>query len=132
MQAEPQDQDFSPDFDEAEFAQLKLPPHSLEAEQSVLGGLLIRGEAWDSVADLVTESDFFQPRHRHIYRKMGELIESEQPIDVVTLAEALDRSEQLDSSGGIAYLAELANNTPRSEGEPPGRPVLTGQANVQQ
>ncbi|WP_372747283.1 replicative DNA helicase [Litorivivens sp.] len=111
MQSETYDE-APPPFDDLDVASLKLPPHSLEAEQSVLGGLLIRGEAWDSVADLVKESDFFQPRHRHIYAKMAELVESEQPIDVVTLAEALDKSEQLESSGGIAYLAELAANTP--------------------
>ena len=111
MQSETYD-DVPPPFDELDVATLKLPPHSLEAEQSVLGGLLIRGEAWDTVADLVTESDFFQPRHRHIYAKMAALVDAEQPIDVVTLAEALDKSEQLDVCGGIAYLAELAGNTP--------------------
>lgn len=111
MQSEPYD-DAPPPFDDIDIATLKLPPHSLEAEQSVLGGLLIRGEVWDSVADLVTESDFFQPRHRHIYARMTELVEREQPIDVVTLAEALDQHGQLDNVGGIAYLAELAANTP--------------------
>ncbi|WP_372778444.1 replicative DNA helicase [Litorivivens sp.] len=111
MQSETYD-DVPPPFDELDVATLKLPPHSLEAEQSVLGGLLIRGEAWDTVADLVTESDFFQPRHRHIYAKMAALVDAEQPIDVVTLAEALDKSDQLDDCGGIAYLAELAGNTP--------------------
>ncbi|MBB3047758.1 replicative DNA helicase [Litorivivens lipolytica] len=111
MQSESYD-DAPPPFEEFDVANLKLPPHSLEAEQSVLGGLLIRGEAWDTVADLVTETDFFQPRHRHIYAKMAALIEAEQPIDVVTLAEALDKSDQLEDCGGIAYLAELAGNTP--------------------
>ena len=79
MQSETYD-DVPPPFDELDVATLKLPPHSLEAEQSVLGGLLIRGEAWDTVADLVTESDFFQPRHRHIYAKMAALVDAERQI----------------------------------------------------
>jgi len=111
MQSEPYD-DAPPPFDDIDIATLKLPPHSLEAEQSVLGGLLIRGEVWDTVADLLNEGDFFQPRHRHIYGAMAALVEQDQPIDVVTLAEVLDKSAQLDNVGGIAYLAELAANTP--------------------
>jgi len=60
-----------PEFEDGDFAKLKLPPHSLEAEQSVLGGLMIAGEAWDSVADMVGEGDFFRPEHRLIYACMS-------------------------------------------------------------
>ncbi|MBD2857957.1 replicative DNA helicase [Spongiibacter sp. KMU-158] len=112
VQAESQEPDFPPDFDESEFAQLKLPPHSLEAEQSVLGGLMIAPEAWDSVADAVGEGDFFRPEHRHIFACMARLIEAQQPIDVVTLAESLARNGKLEDIGGPAYLAEIAGNTP--------------------
>lgn len=101
-----------PEFDDNDFAKLKLPPHSLEAEQSVLGGLMIAGEAWDSVADMVGEGDFFRPEHRAIYACMSQLVAQEQPIDVVTLAETLARNGQLEEVGGTAYLAEIATGTP--------------------
>ena len=101
-----------PEFEDGDFAKLKLPPHSLEAEQSVLGGLMIAGEAWDSVADMVGEGDFFRPEHRLIYACMSQLVEQEQPIDVVTLAETLARNGQLKEVGGTAYLAEIATGTP--------------------
>ncbi len=78
----------------------------------MLGGLMIAGEAWDSVADAVNEGDFFRPAHRHIYACMARLVEQHQPIDVVTLAETLARAGKLDEVGGAAYLAEIAGNTP--------------------
>ena len=95
-----------------DLAQLKLPPHSLEAEQSVLGGLMIANDAWDKVADMVTDGDFYRPEHRLIFRRMAQLIEAGQPIDIVTLADALTHAEELDRAGGFAYLAEIARNTP--------------------
>lgn len=101
-----------PPLDEGDFAQLKLPPYSMEAEQSVLGGLMIANEAWDSVSDLVAEGDFFRAEHRKIFAKMALLVDQQAPIDVVTLAEALAKSGQLDEVGGAAYLAEIAGNTP--------------------
>ena len=104
--------DSPPEFDEGDFAKLKLPPHSLEAEQSVLGGLMIASEVWDSVADMVGEGDFFRPEHRRIFACMTHLVAQEQPIDVVTLAETLARNSELDKVGGTAYLAEIASNTP--------------------
>ncbi|MAY39455.1 MULTISPECIES: replicative DNA helicase [Spongiibacter] len=104
--------DSPPEFDEGDFAKLKLPPHSLEAEQSVLGGLMIASEVWDSVADMVGEGDFFRPEHRRIFACMTHLVAQEQPIDVVTLAETLARNGELDEVGGTAYLAEIASNTP--------------------
>lgn len=95
-----------------EHAELKLPPHSLEAEQSVLGGLMIANDRWDNVADLITATDFFRPAHQQIFQCMGQLVEASQPIDVVTLSERLNSHDQLAQVGGLPYLAELARNTP--------------------
>jgi replicative DNA helicase len=95
-----------------DIAQLKLPPHSLEAEQSVLGGLMIANDAWDKVADMVSDGDFYRPEHRLIFRRMAQLVEAAQPIDVVTLADALNHADELARAGGFAYLAEIARNTP--------------------
>ncbi|GAB3372745.1 replicative DNA helicase [Spongiibacter taiwanensis] len=100
------------DEDDAAFAQLKLPPHSLEAEQSVLGGLMIANEVWDAVADVIGEGDFFRAEHRKLFAQMARLVEQQQPIDVVTLAEALASAGHLEDVGGAAYLAEIASNTP--------------------
>ena len=91
---------------------LKLPPHSLEAEQSVLGGLLLDNTAWDRVADLMTEGDFYRADHRLIYRHISKLIEQSRPADVVTVAESLEATKDLPTVGGLAYISALAGNTP--------------------
>lgn len=91
---------------------LKLPPHSVEAEQSVLGGLLLDNGAWDKIADLVTEADFYRHDHRLIYRHIIKLIEHAKPADVITVAESLESSAELPNIGGLAYLGALAQNTP--------------------
>ena len=96
----------------SDIAQLKVPPHSLEAEQSVLGGLMIANDVWDRVADMVSDVDFYRPEHRLIFRRMAQLVEAGQPIDVVTLADALAHADELARAGGFAYLAEIARNTP--------------------
>lgn len=93
-------------------AGIKVPPHSIEAEQSVLGGLMLDNERWDDVAERVVAEDFYTRPHRHIFTEMGRLQESGSPIDLITLAESLERQGQLDSVGGFAYLAELSKNTP--------------------
>lgn len=93
-------------------ASLKLPPHSVEAEQSVLGGLLLENEALDKVADLIAASDFYRHDHRVIYEHISRLIELNKPADIVTVAESLDSTAELNSVGGIAYLGALAQNTP--------------------
>ncbi len=95
-----------------DIAQLKVPPHSVEAEQSVLGGLMLANDAWDRVADLVSEGDFYRPEHRIIFRHMAKLVETGQPIDVVTMADALANADELERVGGIVYLAELVKDTP--------------------
>ena len=91
---------------------LKLPPHSVEAEQSVIGGLLLENEALDKIADILSASDFYRHDHRLIFQHIGKLIEHNRPADIVTVAESLENSAELSSVGGIAYLGALAQNTP--------------------
>jgi replicative DNA helicase len=91
---------------------LKVPPHSVEAEQSLLGGLLLDNQAFDRIADLVTAEDFYRDDHRRIFRHLSKLIEHAKPADVVTVAESIDASEDKDRTGGPAYLGSLAQNTP--------------------
>jgi replicative DNA helicase len=97
---------------DGEAAALKVPPHSIEAEQSVLGGLMLDNSAWDQVADLVGEADFYRLAHRLILRAIGALADAGSPFDVVTLASWLKDQGQLEQAGGFAYLGELAANTP--------------------
>lgn len=93
-------------------AGLKVPPHSVEAEQSVLGGLLLDNQSWDKIADILTSEDFYRRDHRLIFQSISELIERLQPCDVITLSEWLKSKELLDEIGGLAYLTNLARNTP--------------------
>ena len=90
----------------------KVLPFSVEAEQSVLGGLMIADSAWDDVADMVNPADFHRPQHRMIFIQMGKLVEAGEPIDVITLSESLQNNGELDQVGGLPYLAEIAKNTP--------------------
>lgn len=91
---------------------LKIPPHSVDAEQSVLGGLLLDAEAWLRVADLISGQDFYRVEHRLLFEAMGNLWRNNQPIDALTLATAMQDQKLLDRVGGSAYLLELAENTP--------------------
>ena len=91
---------------------LKVPPNSIEAEQSLLGGLMLDNAAWDKVADLIVASDFYRKDHRLIFAGIAELAETSNPCDVVTLSEFLDNRDELDASGGLEYLAMLSNETP--------------------
>ncbi|MDM3564664.1 replicative DNA helicase [Proteus vulgaris] len=100
------------DIKDRQMEGLKLPPHSLEAEQSVLGGLMIDNERWDNVSERVTAEDFYSRPHRTIFSQMQRLLELGKPIDLITLSEALEQNAELDSVGGFAYLAELSKNTP--------------------
>ena len=97
---------------DAQLDQIKLPPHSVEAEQSVLGGLLLEASALDKVADLMTDGDFYRHEHRLIYRQIVRLSELAKPVDVITVAEALEIAGELDKVGGLAYLGSLAQNVP--------------------
>ncbi|MCL4112375.1 UNVERIFIED_CONTAM: hypothetical protein GTU68_007213 [Idotea baltica] len=91
---------------------LKVPPHSIEAEQSVLGGLLLENSAWDKVADIITEHDFYRHDHRLIFRSIAVLAENDDPLDVITLSAWLKDREELENAGGLAYLGTLAKDTP--------------------
>ncbi len=91
---------------------LKVPPHSIEAEQSVLGGLLLDNAAWEGVSEILTESDFYRREHKTIFQTAANLLAQGRPLDVLTLAEALKHSDELDAIGGDIYLFELSKNTP--------------------
>ncbi len=95
-----------------ELNQLKVPPHSIEAEQSVLGGLMLDNSKWDVVADKVVEGDFYRHDHRLIFKVIARLAGEAKPLDVITLSEELGRLGELENAGGLAYLGELAKNTP--------------------
>src|SRR5574339_798424 len=90
----------------------KFPHHSVAAEQSVLGGLLLDNQAFDRIADLVSGADFYRDVHRRIWRHIAKLVEAGKPADVVTVSESIEASEDKDKTGGAAYLAALAQNTP--------------------
>jgi replicative DNA helicase len=98
--------------DDPQIDALKLPPHSLEAEQSVLGGLLLDNDAADRVGDVAAADDFYSDAHRVIYRHVMQLIANGKPADVVTLAESLSSAQKLDYVGGLAYLGALVQNVP--------------------
>ena len=91
---------------------IKVPPHSLEAEQSVIGGLLLDNERWDTVAEKVVAKDFYSRPHRLIFEAVKDILEESSPLDLITLSEHLELREQLEDVGGFAYLADLAKNTP--------------------
>jgi replicative DNA helicase len=98
--------------DDRELESLKLPPHSVEAEQSVLGGLLLDNDAADRIGDVVSAEDFYADAHRVIYSHCIQLIGEGKPADVVTLAESLGSLQKLDYVGGLAYLGALVQNVP--------------------
>ncbi|MFB0970280.1 MAG: DnaB-like helicase C-terminal domain-containing protein, partial [Pseudomonadales bacterium] len=98
--------------DETSTLSLKIPPHSLEAEQSVLGGLMLDENAWDRLESIITANDFYRGDHRIIFRCMADLVAKNKPLDIVTISESLEGVNELTNVGGIAYLSELASNTP--------------------
>ena len=89
-------------------AALKVPPHSIEAEQAVLGGVMLDNMAWERVAEQLTDSDFYRHDHRLIFQALVRLASRNLPFDVVTLAEELDKEGLTDQVGGLAYLGQLA------------------------
>jgi replicative DNA helicase len=91
---------------------LKVPPHSLQAEQAVLGGLMLDNAAWDKVAGHVFEEDFYRRDHRLIFRAIAELAERNSPFDAVTLSEWLEQNQLLEAAGGLTALGGLVQNTP--------------------
>jgi replicative DNA helicase len=91
---------------------LRIPPHSIEAEQSVLGGLLLDNSAWDKIADFVSPEDFYRYDHRLIFQHIARLISSSRPADVITVFESLSSANKAEEIGGLSYLNALAQNTP--------------------
>ncbi len=91
---------------------MKVPPNSIQAEQSVLGGLMLDNQTWDTIADRVIETDFYRRSHQLIFRKIEELAEKQIPFDVITLSDALKSIGELENVGGLAYLILLAKDTP--------------------
>ena len=97
-----------------QLAQLRVPPHSAEAESSVLGGLLLDNSSWDRVSDLLTESDFYRFEHRLVFGAVGALVNSAKPADVITVFEHLQNQGKAEEIGGLAYLNSLAQYVPSS------------------
>jgi replicative DNA helicase len=95
-----------------QIAQLRVPPHSIEAESSVLGGLLLDNGAWDRVGDLLTDGDFYRFEHRLIYAAIGALVNATKPADVITVYEQLQNLGKAEEVGGLAYLNSLAQYVP--------------------
>ena len=91
---------------------LKKPPHSIEAEQSVLGGLLLDNQAWDQVAETITPDDFYNPSHKTIFESMQALAAESKPFDPITLMGHLENQDLLEQAGGLNYLTELVEATP--------------------
>ena len=91
---------------------LKIPPYSINAEQSVIGALMLDKQSWDKVADMLIEEDFYRRDHQLIYRGIRILAEKQSPLDVITLSESLEQLGWLEECGGLAYLATLAKETP--------------------
>jgi replicative DNA helicase len=105
-------QNFSVPVSDPQLDSIKLPPHSVEAEQSVLGGILLDSTAWDKIADILQEQDFYRYEHRLIFHHIAILIEHAKPVDVITVAESLESNAELDKAGGLSYLGSLAQNVP--------------------
>ena len=94
--------------------QVSIPPHSTEAEQAVLGGIMLSNQHWDGIAERVIAEDFYTFAHKAIFQTMEELMRNQTPIDLITLDQALKAKGISDSVGGFAYLADLSNNTPNA------------------
>lgn len=97
---------------EQEMTGLRVPPHSLESEQSVVGGLLLDNQAWDKIGDVIRADDFYRYDHRVIFEHIAKLIDGSKPADVITVYESLQSSGKAQDVGGLAYLNTLATNTP--------------------
>ncbi|HVK60864.1 MAG TPA: replicative DNA helicase [Bdellovibrionales bacterium] len=91
---------------------MRIPPHNLDAEMSILGGLMVDAYAFDIVSSIITEDDFYKIAHRKIYNTITELYTKSQPIDIITVSNALTDKRELEAIGGAAYLAEVMNSTP--------------------
>ena len=95
-----------------DIAQLRIPPHSIEAESSLLGALMLDNETWDQVAEILTESDFYRHEHRLVFKTLGALISASKPADVVTVFEELRGQGKEQEIGGLGYLHQLSQFVP--------------------
>jgi replicative DNA helicase len=109
---------------------IKMQPHSVEAEQSVIGGLLLSADGWDSIAERVAAEDFYRPDHRLIFRHIARLAEASEPVDVITVADKLQASGELERAGGLSYLTELAEGTPSASNLRAYAEVVSERANL--
>ncbi|MFV2090301.1 MAG: DnaB-like helicase N-terminal domain-containing protein, partial [Pseudomonadales bacterium] len=91
---------------------MKVPPHSIDAEQSVIGGLMLDNDAWFNVAELVSSQDFYRGQHQIIFEAMADLAAEDQPLDAITVSERLQSKGILEKAGGVAYIAELSESIP--------------------
>jgi replicative DNA helicase len=105
-------QNFAAPVSDPQLDAIKLPPHSVEAEQSVLGGVLLDSTAWDKIADILQEQDFYRYEHRLIFRHIAMLTDHAKPVDAITVAESLENNAELEKIGGLVYLGSLAQNVP--------------------
>jgi replicative DNA helicase len=96
----------------ADEQRIKIPPNSIEAEQSLIGGLMLDAQAWDKIADVVVAEDFYRRDHQLVFAAIANLVEAGSPCDVVTVSEYLDKRGELEAAGSLEYLATLANETP--------------------
>lgn len=113
----PSDSGFSPSLSSSapydrDLASLRVPPHSIEAESSVLGGLLLDNHAWDRVGDLLVEGDFYRHEHRLIFAAIAGYINASKPADVITVYEKLQSQGKAEEIGGLVYLNSLAQYVP--------------------
>lgn len=99
-------------LEDSEVSSIKLPPYSIEAERSVIGGLMLDPQAWEKVSEAVMADDFYRPEHRAIFSVIARLADDTEPADVVTISERLDKRGELEEIGGIAYLIEVVEATP--------------------
>ena len=99
---------------DSQIAQLRIPPHSLEAESSVIGGLLLDNSAWDKIGDMLAEADFYRYEHRQVFASISSLINNNRAADVITVFEHLQTQGKAEEIGGLAYLNSLAQYVPSS------------------
>ncbi len=111
---------------------LRVPPHSVQGEQSVLGGLMLNSEAWNEISDKIASEDFYRREHQLIFQAMRALSEADQPLDVVTIAEELERRAELNDVGGMPYLGMLASETPTASNVPAYARIVREQSVMRQ
>ena len=97
---------------DSQTSSLRVPPHSVEAEQAVIGGLLLDNRAWENIADKLVDEDFYRYDHRLLFSAIRELESRNEPFDAVTLSQCLERNDHLEQAGGLPYLGRLAKDTP--------------------